>query len=150
MNDFDRELNSKIARMLDSQYFLAFIDQTLKQFKLDCYYDVMDIVVEAQKIALEKIISREIVEINKVRLRRICFKVIRNLANKTKCQKSTENKTKELDRKIDRMLESKSFLAFIDQKLKQFRLHSYYDLMDVVVKAREIGLGKIISGKIDV
>jgi len=56
----------------------------------------------------------------------------------------------ELNSKIRMMLESKSFLAFLDHKLKQFRLHFYYDVMDVVVEAREIAFKKIISEKVNV
>ncbi|GGA20089.1 hypothetical protein [Okeania sp. KiyG1] len=147
-NDFNQEVNSKIYGMLESEYFLAFIDHKLKQHRLDFYYDLMDIVVEAREIALEKIISGEIVENFDAWFRRICFNVIRNLAKKTKSQKFVENKTKEVNREIYRMLKSEYFLAFIDHKLKQYRLDFYYDLMDVVLKAREIALGKIIPGKI--
>ena len=147
MNDFDQELNSKIRRMLESKTFLAFIDQKLKQFRLHSYYDVIDVVVEAREFALEKIISGEIFENFDAWFRRICFNVIRNIAKKTKSQKSVENQTKEVDPEIFRMLDSKYFMAFIEQKLKQFKLDFYYDVMDVILKAREIALGKILSGK---
>ena len=147
-NDFNQELNSKIGSMLESKYFLAFIDHKLKQFRLHSDYDVMDVVVEAREVALEKIISGEIVENFDAWFRKICFNVIKNLAKETKSQKFVENKTKEVNREIYRMLKSKYFMAFFDYKLKQYRLDFYYDLMDVVLKAREIALGKIISGEI--
>ncbi|NES64725.1 MAG: hypothetical protein F6K24_05420 [Okeania sp. SIO2D1] len=86
MNDFDRELNSKIHRMLESRYFLEFIDKKLKQFKLYSYYDVMDLVVKAREITLEKIRSGKIVENFDAWFKTICFNVIRNFAKKTKSQ----------------------------------------------------------------
>ncbi len=147
-NDFNQELNSKIGRMLESESFMAFIDHKLKQFRLHFYYDLIYVVVKAREIALEKISSGEIVENFDTWFRRICFNVIKNLAKRTKSQKFVENKTKEVNREIYRMLKSEYFLAFIDHKLKQYRLDFYYDLMDIVLKAREIALGKITSGDI--
>ncbi|NES02500.1 MAG: hypothetical protein F6K22_06390 [Okeania sp. SIO2F4] len=149
MNDFNQELNSKIGRMLESKSFLAFTDKKLKQFRLHSDYDVMYVVLKTREIALEKIISGEMLD---AWLKRICLNVIRNLEEKTKSPDLVENKTnnfnQELNSKIGRMLDCKSFLAFIDHKIEQFRLHSDYDVMDVVVEARQIALEKISSGEI--
>ncbi|WP_293143886.1 hypothetical protein [Okeania sp. SIO3I5] len=161
-NDFNQELNSKIQAMRESESFQQFINPKLKQFGLHSDYDEMDIVVKAREIALEKIVvkAREIA-LEKIVpekifgsfnpwFRRICFNVIRNLDEKTNSQNSGPNKTKELDCDIYRMRESKYFQAFIYHNLNQRRLHFYYDIMDVVVEAREIALEKIISEKVNV
>ncbi|MGK7919226.1 MAG: RNA polymerase sigma factor [Trichodesmium sp.] len=54
---------------------------------------------------------------------------------------------REIDLNIYRMLESRNFLAFIEQRLMQFGLNSYYDGMDVVLNARDIAIKKIESGE---
>ncbi|MEM1170917.1 MAG: hypothetical protein AAGJ08_18015 [Cyanobacteria bacterium P01_H01_bin.35] len=151
MDDFNQELNSKIRRMLVSKYFLAFIDKNLKQFRLHSDYDPMYVVVKTREVALEKILSAEMLD---ACLKRICLSVIKNLEEKTKSEKSVENKTndfnQELNSKIETMRESKSFQQFINLRLNQFGLHSDYDEMDIVVKAREIALEKILSEKVNV
>ncbi|MGB3509800.1 MAG: sigma-70 family RNA polymerase sigma factor [Microcoleaceae cyanobacterium] len=59
----------------------------------------------------------------------------------------TNVRLEEIDLNINRMLESRNFLPFIDQRLMQFGLNSYYDGMDVVLKARDIAIKKIESGE---
>ena len=53
----------------------------------------------------------------------------------------------EIDRNINRMLESRNFLPSIDYKLMQFGLKFYYDEMDVVLNALDIAVKKIESGE---
>ncbi len=83
-----------IYRMLESRIFLAFIDQRLMQFRLNYYYDIMDIVLNARDIAVKKIESGEKVLNFQPWFSRICFNVIRNLSHKTKAEESAKNKLK--------------------------------------------------------
>ncbi len=53
----------------------------------------------------------------------------------------------EIELNIYRMLESRTLLAFIDQRLMQFGLNFHYDEMDVVLNARDIAVKKIESGE---
>ena len=54
---------------------------------------------------------------------------------------------REIDRNIYRMLESRNFLASIEQRLRQFGLNFDYDGTDVVLNARDIAIKKIESGE---
>jgi DNA-directed RNA polymerase specialized sigma24 family protein len=85
---------------------LAFIQRTLTQFKLNHYYDEVDVILKSRDIVLKKITSGLQVTNKQAWFKRICYNVIRDLSKKTKREEKNINKLK--DRSI--FTDSKEYL----------------------------------------